>query len=93
MSRTRNRYKTKVEGSSLYHDYKRKGLNRKLRRAIGGYRLYTCCCNPDTPWKDGKPERDAQSDRNKGWKKVSGKKFRTYLKRDAAREIKKELGE
>jgi hypothetical protein len=94
MSRTKNKFKPSAEGSNLFRDYKKRGLNRKLRQATGtnsGIRIVIC--DPYTPWKYGKPERGFQSDRNKGRRKVYGKKFRRYLERDAAREIMEELEE
>ena len=89
MSRTKNKFKPSAEGSNLFRDFKKRGLNRKLRQATGTSRaVMIYISDPDSPWKDGKFERDCQSDRNKGKRKVYSKKFRRYLERDAAREIR-----
>ena len=66
MSRTKNRYKSNIEGNTLS----------------------VCNCDPNTPWKYGKLERNFQSNKNKGWRKMNKKKKKKYLEINVVREIK-----
>ena len=94
MSRTKNKWREATENSSIYKHHKKRGLNRKLRQASKGIsELSIIKCDPDTPWKYGKPERYSQTDRRKGAKRISNKHFRQFLKNDALREIKEDLEE
>lgn len=90
MSRTKNKYE---KLSKYYH--KRGGLDRKLREATRSTYGPTWAGHfGDNPeYKYGKPERDRQTDRLKRENKAFNKRFRRYLERDAAREIREELGE